>query len=76
MNKILAIVLIILCSSSIYGQKKKSAARNKLKSVVVYEQKFDKNAGKAIKDSEAKFDTQGNIIEEIAGHKSIEEKEK
>jgi hypothetical protein len=65
MRKILIFLLIAVCSTSIYAQKKKSAARNKLKSLVVYEQKFDKVNAKATKDSETKFNVQGNISEEI-----------
>jgi hypothetical protein len=65
MKRILPFMIIIICSTSIYGQKKKSVVRNRLKSMLVYEQKYDKTAGKATKDSETKFDSHGNIIEEI-----------
>jgi hypothetical protein len=62
MSRILVIILIVICSTSVYGQKKKSAARNKLKSMTVFEQK---GSGKATKDSETTFDSKGNIVEEI-----------
>jgi hypothetical protein len=66
MNRFLTIFTILfICCNGIYGQKKKSALRNNLKSLVVYEQKYDKATGKPVKDSEAKFDTQGNVVEEI-----------
>jgi hypothetical protein len=62
MMKIGILVLMMVCAVSVYGQKKKSAVRNRLKTMTVYEQS-EKN--KNIKDSETKFDTQGNIVEEI-----------
>ncbi|HEY4786255.1 MAG TPA: hypothetical protein VIH57_09400, partial [Bacteroidales bacterium] len=65
MNRIIATFLIISLATSAFGQKKKSAVRNKLKSMVVYEERVDKTPGKAVKDEEVKFDTQGNISEEI-----------
>jgi antitoxin component YwqK of YwqJK toxin-antitoxin module len=65
MRNCLAFLLIVLCSTSLYAQKKKVALRNQLKSEVVYEQKFASTAGKSVKESETKFDTQGNIVEEI-----------
>jgi hypothetical protein len=65
MNRVLAIIILIAISTCSYAQKKKSAAKNSLKSMVVYVQKYDSPNGKSIKDSETFFDTKGNTIEEI-----------
>jgi hypothetical protein len=64
MKKILAIIIVIFLSTSLFGQKK-NASKNNVKKMIVYEQKFDKNNGKNTIDSEVIFDTNGNIIEEI-----------
>jgi antitoxin component YwqK of YwqJK toxin-antitoxin module len=48
----------------VYGQDKK-AVRHKLKSITEFEQKYEKGvAGKALKESEIRYDSNGNIIEE------------
>jgi hypothetical protein len=66
MKKILTIMLLTaMCLTGTYAQKKKTAARNSLKQVVVLEQKFDKPGGKPIKDTETFFDSKGNVTEEI-----------
>jgi hypothetical protein len=66
MNRILALIMLVgMCSVNIQAQKKKSAARNNLKKVVEYEQKFDKLSNKPVKETETMFDEKGNIIEEI-----------
>ncbi len=61
------IILFILVISSplwVYGQDKK-AVKHKLKSITEYEQKYEKGvAGKALKESEILYDSDGNIIEE------------
>jgi hypothetical protein len=47
------------------GQEKKAVA-NKLKSITVYEQKYEKgDAGKVMPESVIRYDQSGNIIEEI-----------
>jgi len=49
----------------LFGQKKKIAAEDKIKSVVVYEEKYEKGGNsKTLKDSETKYDVYGNVIEE------------
>ena len=58
-------ILLAAFSANTHAQKKKSIVMSNVKSVVVYEQKLDKSNEKAIKDSEAFFDNQGNTIEEI-----------
>jgi len=64
MSRIWAITLLLLCTTSLFGQRKKIAA-DKIKSVVVYEEKYEKGNGKAIKDSETSYDAHGNTIEEV-----------
>ena len=62
--RILLFFLVISCPSFVYGQDKK-AVKHKLKSITEYEQKYEKGvAGKALKESEILYDTDGNIIEE------------
>jgi hypothetical protein len=63
--KVWIIVFLMICTVSTYGQKKKSVVRNRLKTMIVYDQKNEKAVRKALKDSETKFDTQGNVSEEI-----------
>ena len=62
MNRILIFALIMLCSASVYGQKKKRILRNKIKTIIVYEQK---GTAQAQKESETSYNTQGKISEEI-----------
>ena len=55
---------MISCPLWVYGQDKK-AVKHKLKSITEYEQKYEKGvAGKALKESEILYDSDGNIIEE------------
>lgn len=63
--RILLFVLMISCPLWSFGQDKKAVKHN-LKSITEYEQKYDKGvAGKALKESEIRYDSDGNIIEEI-----------
>ncbi len=56
--------MLISCPLWVYGQDKK-AVKHKLKSITEYEQKYEKGvAGKALKESEILYDSDGNIIEE------------
>jgi hypothetical protein len=58
------LVLMILCPLWVNGQDKK-AVKHKLKSITEYEQKYEKGvAGKALKQSEIRYDSDGNIMEE------------
>lgn len=59
---ILAVVLIALGVSS-YGQQ--SPEQPKIKTVVVYEEKYDKLISKKLKESETTYDINGNILEDI-----------
>jgi hypothetical protein len=55
--------LLIMCTFTATGQQKQ--ALPKIKSVIVYDEKFDKLISKKNKDSETIYDAHGNIIEEI-----------
>jgi hypothetical protein len=62
--RILLFTLVISCPLWSYGQDKK-AVKHKLKSITEYEQKYEKGApGKALKESEIRYDSDGNVIEE------------
>lgn len=64
MRTITILLLISTFISPLFGQKKAEISSNKIKSLIVTQQKTEK--GKAItqKDSETYYDTHGNIIEE------------
>jgi hypothetical protein len=58
------LMLVILCPFWVSGQDKK-AVKHKLKSITEYEQKYEKGvAGKALKESEILYDSDGNVVEE------------
>jgi hypothetical protein len=62
--RIILFFLVFSCPLWVYGQDKK-AVRHKLKSITEFEQKYEKGvAGKALKESEIMYDSDGNIIEE------------
>jgi hypothetical protein len=64
--KRLLIFTIFLCGSMVLSAQEKKAAANQLKSVTVYEQKYDNGiAGKAMVESVTRYDQAGNVIEEI-----------
>jgi hypothetical protein len=65
MNKKVWTMLILLWPVLLFGQDRKAAAA-KLKSITVYEQKYDKGtAGKAAIESVVRYDQAGNVLEEI-----------
>jgi hypothetical protein len=62
--RIILLFLLISCPLFVFGQDKK-AVKHKLKSITEYEQKYEKGvAGKALKESEIQYDSNGNIVEE------------
>jgi len=65
MRKLILILIAILTVSNLFCQKK-GIVSNKIKSVVVFENKTDKN-NKIVskKDSESKFDANGYTTEEV-----------
>jgi len=56
---------MILVWPVLLSAQEKKAMANKLKSITVYGQKFEKGAGKVLIESVTKYDQTGNIIEEI-----------
>lgn len=58
-----SIILFIISNINVFSQQ--NSAQNKIKSVVVYEEKFDKLVSKKLKESETNYDSRGNITEEI-----------
>jgi hypothetical protein len=65
MKKTALVFMIIIWPVLMFAQNNK-AVTNKLKSITVYEQKFDKGtAGKTMIETVTRYDQAGNIIEEI-----------
>lgn len=65
MRRLFIVFIATLCTLTIYGQKK-SMVTNKIKSVVVFENKVDKsNKSVTKKETETKFDSNGFTTEEI-----------
>jgi antitoxin component YwqK of YwqJK toxin-antitoxin module len=56
-------VLLNTFVAGIYGQQKPE--QPKIKTVVVYEEKYDKLISKKLKESETTYDINGNILEDI-----------
>jgi len=59
---LLVVFIASLCAQS-YGQK--VPAKDKIKTIVVYEEKFNVLVSKKLKESEVTYDQNGNIIEDI-----------
>jgi hypothetical protein len=65
MKKTTILLFTLLLTCSIHAQEKK-AVDNKLKTITVTEQKWEKGtAGKVMTESITRFDQKGNILEEI-----------
>ncbi len=60
-----SVLLIILLAGSIKVFGQQNIVQNKIKTVVVYDEKFDKLISKKYKESETSYDLKGNIIEDI-----------
>jgi hypothetical protein len=56
-------VILIVMTVNVSGQQNTSAP--KVKSIIVYEEKFDKLVSQKYKESETTFDEKGNILEDI-----------
>jgi hypothetical protein len=65
MKHILIIALSFLVVVPTFSQKKKRVQANKIISTTVYEEDYEKNNGRSVKESFTKFDDYGNVIEEI-----------
>ncbi len=63
-NLVLGLMTVFLFSAvSVSAQQ--NPATPKVKTVIVYEEKFDKLISKKLKESEATYDVNGNILEDI-----------
>jgi hypothetical protein len=60
---IVPVALFMMSTNTATGQQK--PAQPKIKSVIVYDEKYDKLISKKSKESETVYDAHGNIIEEI-----------
>jgi len=66
MNKsffLILVVIVMACAVNVSGQQNTSG--QKVKSIIVYEEKFDKLVSKQVKESETTYDVKGNILEDI-----------
>jgi hypothetical protein len=63
--RLISVLLIILVAGSIKVFGQQNNALNKIKTVVVYDEKFDKLISKKYKESETSYDLKGNITEDI-----------
>jgi hypothetical protein len=61
--KSVVVILLISLGAGSYAQT--PGSKDKLKSIVVYEEKFNSLITKKLKESEVYFDQRGNILEEI-----------
>jgi len=60
-----SIFIIIILVSSLSAECQKPSANDKIKSLVVSEEKYDMLVKKQFKESETYYDTRGNVIESI-----------
>jgi hypothetical protein len=66
MKKVRAVILIILVfGTSLSVKCQNSAKKDKIKSIIVTEEKYDVLVKKQYKESETNYDQKGNVIEEI-----------
>jgi hypothetical protein len=59
------LTLSVIVALPLFSQKKKSIQANQIKSTTVYQEDYEKNNGRSVKEFYTKFDESGNIIEEI-----------
>ena len=64
-GRLIPVLLTLFIISTMNAFSQQNSTQNKIKSVVVYEEKFDKLLSKKLKESETNYDTRGNITEEI-----------
>jgi antitoxin component YwqK of YwqJK toxin-antitoxin module len=58
-------IIILLSAGCLSAECQKSVTKNKLKSIIVLEEKSDVLIKKQFKESETYYDSRGNILEEI-----------
>jgi len=63
--RLISVLLIIFVAGSIKVFGQQNNAMNKIKTVIVYDEKFDKLISKKYKESETSYDLKGNITEDI-----------
>jgi hypothetical protein len=61
-----ALLIILVLGSNLPAECQKSASRDKIKSIIVLQEKNDMLVKKQYKESETYFDSRGNILEEIS----------
>lgn len=59
------ILAIIFMASAVNVSAQQTASGQKVKSIIVYEEKFDKLVSKQVKESETTYDIKGNVLEDI-----------
>jgi hypothetical protein len=63
--RLISVMLILLLAGSFKLFCQKNNTQNKIKTMVVYDEKYNKEISKKIKESETIYDSKGNITEEI-----------
>ncbi|MEI6047867.1 MAG: hypothetical protein WCS03_03130 [Bacteroidota bacterium] len=64
-NRLVALLLTLFIIGTFNVFSQQNITQNKIKSVVVYDEKFDKLISKKLKESETYYDSRGNITEDI-----------
>jgi hypothetical protein len=65
MKQLSILIVSLLMVVPVFSQKKKSVQANKIKSTTVFQEDYEKNNGRSVKELYTKFDEAGNVIEEI-----------
>jgi antitoxin component YwqK of YwqJK toxin-antitoxin module len=60
-----SILMAVLLASAVSSYGQQNPEQPKIKTVVVYEEKYDKLISKKLKESETTYDINGNILEDI-----------
>lgn len=61
-----ALIIILVVGINFSGECQKSGSKEKVKSIIVLEEKSDVLIKKQYKESETYFDSRGNVLEEIS----------
>lgn len=57
--------MICVSVQTLHAQKKKTVIEKQIRAVTVYNEDYEKNNGRPVKDSYTRYDEQGNVLEEI-----------
>jgi hypothetical protein len=60
-----ALIFVLIISGFIQVTGQENVPKNKIKSIVVYEERYNVLVSKKLKESEVTYDQKGNILEEI-----------